>query len=251
MCIFYRVRVAIDIDKPLKKHMKLKKDNGSWAFIDFRYERLPTFCFRCGLIGHGDHFCPKIAQGYDPKAEKPYGAWMRLGTRRTMPTSGQRWVALESNADRLNWRSPAMESDKGEGVYDGGNMGAAAMQMVTSTNVLIPVVNANHANIPATVLTEQKRCCTEDGEDDDTEQLREEKCREIVTQSWERMMGLDVFTRIEHCGNDIWRWGRTYNKDFQRRIDNCLVVAIVFEFLRSVNFGCGIGDAKKPNADTR
>nr|GMD52683.1 uncharacterized protein LOC109174453 [Ipomoea batatas] len=144
MCIFYRVRVAIDVAKPLKKQMKLKKDNGSWAFIDFRYERLPTFCFRCGLIGHGDRFCPKIAQGYDPKAEKLYGAWLRAGTRRTMPTSGQRWVAPESNADRLNWRSPAMESDKGEGVDDGGNMGAAPMQMVTSPNVLLPVVNANH-----------------------------------------------------------------------------------------------------------
>nr|GMD54424.1 putative receptor-like protein kinase At3g47110 [Ipomoea batatas] len=144
MCIFYRVRVAIDVAKPLKKQMKLKKDNGSWAFIDFRYERLPTFCFRCGLIGHGDRFCPKIAQGYDPKAEKLYGAWLRAGTRRTMPTSGQRWVAPESNADRLNWRSPAMESDKGEGVDDGGNMGAAPMQMVTSPNVLLPVVKANH-----------------------------------------------------------------------------------------------------------
>ncbi|XP_031112051.1 uncharacterized protein LOC116016023 [Ipomoea triloba] len=127
MCIFYRVRVAIDVAKPLKKQMKLKKDNGSWAFIDFRYERLPTFCFRCGLIGHGDRFCPKIAQGYDPKAKKPYGAWMRAGTRRTMPTSGQRWIAPESNPDRLNWRSPAMESDKGEGVDYSGNMGAAPM----------------------------------------------------------------------------------------------------------------------------
>nr|GME05062.1 uncharacterized protein LOC109162272 [Ipomoea batatas]GME15660.1 uncharacterized protein LOC109162272 [Ipomoea batatas] len=27
--------------------------------------------------------------------------------------------------------------------------------------------------------------------------------------------------RIETCGSDIWRWGKTYNKEFQRQIDAC------------------------------
>ncbi|XP_031092172.1 uncharacterized protein LOC115996873 [Ipomoea triloba] len=88
MRVFYRVRVAIDITKPLKKQMKLKRENGTWAFIDFRYERLPTFCFLCGVIGHGDRFCSKILHGVDLKAEKPYGAWLRAGTRRNAPTTG-------------------------------------------------------------------------------------------------------------------------------------------------------------------
>nr|GMD80989.1 uncharacterized protein LOC109184755 [Ipomoea batatas] len=43
--------------------MKLKKDNGSWAIIDFRYERFPTFCFLCGILGHGDNFCPRWFKG--------------------------------------------------------------------------------------------------------------------------------------------------------------------------------------------
>ncbi|XP_031095116.1 uncharacterized protein LOC115999404 [Ipomoea triloba] len=36
MRMFYRIRVAIDVSKPLKKQMKLKKGNATWAFIDFR-----------------------------------------------------------------------------------------------------------------------------------------------------------------------------------------------------------------------
>ncbi|XP_019159927.1 PREDICTED: uncharacterized protein LOC109156530 [Ipomoea nil] len=56
---FYRVWVTVDISKPLKKQMKLKKNDGAWAFVNFRYERLPTFCFLCGIIGHGDKLCPK------------------------------------------------------------------------------------------------------------------------------------------------------------------------------------------------
>ncbi|XP_031092241.1 uncharacterized protein At4g02000-like [Ipomoea triloba] len=79
MRTYYRVRVAIDVTKPLKKQMKLKKDNGTWAVVDFRYERLPTFCFICGIIGHGDRVCPKIVQGIDVKAEKPFGIWLRAG----------------------------------------------------------------------------------------------------------------------------------------------------------------------------
>nr|GMD63385.1 uncharacterized protein LOC109174453 [Ipomoea batatas] len=108
--LFYRVRVAIDITKSLKKQMKLKRDNGTWAFIDFRYERLPTFCFLCGIIGHGDRLCPKFVNGYDRNLEKPFGAWMRAGFRRTAPTSGQRWVAPETDVERENWKSPAMEA---------------------------------------------------------------------------------------------------------------------------------------------
>nr|GLL46651.1 uncharacterized protein LOC109164765 [Ipomoea trifida] len=34
-------------------------------------------------------------------------------------------------------------------------------------------------------------------------------------------MGLDILGRIEICGADLWRWGKSYNKEFQRRIDVC------------------------------
>ncbi|XP_019179235.1 PREDICTED: uncharacterized protein LOC109174453 [Ipomoea nil] len=111
MRLFYRVRVAIDVAKPLKKQMKLKKDNGSWVYVDFRYERLPTFCFLCGVIGHGEKFCSKIVHGADLKAEKPYGVWMRAGSRKGVPNSRQQWIPSETTIERRNWRSPTMEAD--------------------------------------------------------------------------------------------------------------------------------------------
>lgn len=48
---FMRVRVILDITKPLRRKMKLKK-GGDWMWVDFKYERLPNFCFLCGVIGH-------------------------------------------------------------------------------------------------------------------------------------------------------------------------------------------------------
>nr|GMD75064.1 uncharacterized protein LOC109174453 [Ipomoea batatas] len=92
-----------------------EKDNGSWARIDFRYEKLPTFCFLCRILGHGDNFCPKVVQGIDLMAEKPYGAWLRTGSRNSPPTSGQRWVAPESTIERNKWIAPGMEGVEQQG----------------------------------------------------------------------------------------------------------------------------------------
>lgn len=61
--VFFRIRVEIEVSLPLKKRMRLRKDNGEWVKIEFKYERLPTFCFICGRLGHGDRFCPKAMRG--------------------------------------------------------------------------------------------------------------------------------------------------------------------------------------------
>ncbi|XP_019159676.1 PREDICTED: uncharacterized protein LOC109156278 [Ipomoea nil] len=50
--------------------------------------------------------------------------------------------------------------------------------------------------------------------------LREETCREIFSQSWDRTVGLDTLARVEACAPDISKWGRNYNRDFQRKIEH-------------------------------
>lgn len=51
------IRVKIDITKPLKRRMKLRKAGGEWIWITFKYENVPMFCFICGIIGHSEKFC--------------------------------------------------------------------------------------------------------------------------------------------------------------------------------------------------
>jgi len=46
-----RVRVQVDITKPLERGRMLKL-NGRQAWVAFRYEKLPHFCFHCGRILH-------------------------------------------------------------------------------------------------------------------------------------------------------------------------------------------------------
>lgn len=108
---FVRVRVAIDISKPLKRRLKLKKEGGEWLGIDFKYERLPTFCFLCGLIGHAEKFCPKLFDICSEDVERPYGAWLRAGGRRSLPSSGHRWLVPDSPIEREKWKAPSAEDN--------------------------------------------------------------------------------------------------------------------------------------------
>lgn len=42
---YLRIKVAIDVHKPLKSTMRLKKPGGNWMWINFKYERLPSYLF--------------------------------------------------------------------------------------------------------------------------------------------------------------------------------------------------------------
>ncbi|KAM7462222.1 hypothetical protein LguiA_030343 [Lonicera macranthoides] len=49
---YLRIRVRVDVSKALKSNMKFKKRNQEESWVNFKYERLPNFCFFCGIIGH-------------------------------------------------------------------------------------------------------------------------------------------------------------------------------------------------------
>lgn len=44
------------------------------------YEKLPNFCFLCGILGHEEVNCPKIYVDnfIEPDGELSYGNWMRV-----------------------------------------------------------------------------------------------------------------------------------------------------------------------------
>lgn len=51
---FMRIRVRLDVWMPLKRHKVVRKPDGDCFIVAFKYERLPTFCFICGVLGHSD-----------------------------------------------------------------------------------------------------------------------------------------------------------------------------------------------------
>lgn len=54
---FYRVKVELDLKKPIAPGCFLGKRGNNSPQIVFRYEKLPNICFRCGLFDHETSRC--------------------------------------------------------------------------------------------------------------------------------------------------------------------------------------------------
>ncbi|XP_042486854.1 uncharacterized protein LOC122067070 [Macadamia integrifolia] len=57
---YVRVRVRIDIRKPLRTSISVTRGHGSRSSITIKYERLPIFCYSCRLLGHEETRCTSV-----------------------------------------------------------------------------------------------------------------------------------------------------------------------------------------------
>ncbi|MBA0570259.1 hypothetical protein Golob_003938 [Gossypium lobatum] len=58
-----RLKVKIDVLKPLRRVVKLVDKDRVKIIGVIKYERLPDFCYVCGLIGHSFKNCKKKIEG--------------------------------------------------------------------------------------------------------------------------------------------------------------------------------------------
>ncbi|KAK4415646.1 hypothetical protein Salat_2672000 [Sesamum alatum] len=74
-----RIRININVTKPLKRALRLRLEQGDEVVVRFFYERLPNFCYLCGKLGHIGQYCDLRFQEHfvDPGSQTPYGAWLR------------------------------------------------------------------------------------------------------------------------------------------------------------------------------
>ena len=76
---FLRMKVVIDISKPLCRGRLISLSKGEQSWVSFKYERLPNICYWCGCLNHVDSDCDLWikSEGKLTKENQAYGAWIR------------------------------------------------------------------------------------------------------------------------------------------------------------------------------
>ncbi|KAL8477664.1 hypothetical protein ACS0TY_029820 [Phlomoides rotata] len=81
-----RLKTRVDFRKPLRKGTLLEVREAEKVWVEFKYERLPSFCYLCGLLGHMRRECDLAEGGEDldaiPEEKLPFGEWMRASPMR-------------------------------------------------------------------------------------------------------------------------------------------------------------------------
>ena len=106
---YMRVRVRVDITKPLCRGRKIGLGNGAEGWLSFQYERLLNFCYWCGIPTHGERDCEEWLSTLVHLRERPleYGTWLRANGERL---SRKVQVTVERSSRRTNggrWNSTA------------------------------------------------------------------------------------------------------------------------------------------------
>jgi hypothetical protein len=114
---FLRVRIVLDLTKPLSRGRRLKlRDRSIW--ITFKYEKIPRFCFNCGVIQHGSRGCVRpggVRIGGEGR-ESQFGRWLRAGQfdNRFAGGRGERSYGAWRNFNQMPSPSETDQSAKGE-----------------------------------------------------------------------------------------------------------------------------------------
>ncbi|XP_058756011.1 uncharacterized protein LOC131629230 [Vicia villosa] len=97
---FLHVKVKVDLKKPLKRGTMVKYKEKSLR-VHFKYERLPTFCYICGRIGHQMKDCEDLEdmteEGFEDldEQELSYGQWLRASP---LPKLGEEHRTKDSSS---------------------------------------------------------------------------------------------------------------------------------------------------------
>lgn len=78
---YRRIRVLVDISKPLKRFQLIRVKGNNTVKVTLKYERLPHFCFLCGLMSHTEKDCTVVSEE-DRETGQGWGMDIRASPRK-------------------------------------------------------------------------------------------------------------------------------------------------------------------------
>ncbi|KAF3952002.1 hypothetical protein CMV_022403 [Castanea mollissima] len=83
-----RVRVNINITQPLCRGRYVDLGDSEPHWISFQYERMPIFCYWCGVLNHNERDCKLWSDSGETlnKEDQQYGPWLRATMTNVQPS---------------------------------------------------------------------------------------------------------------------------------------------------------------------
>jgi hypothetical protein len=155
---YMRIRVLVDIRMPLKKSKKIKKAGGDSVLVHFKYERLGTFCYVCGLLGHSENKCPTlfeketttVMRGWGPDLRADMGRRHRSESKWLRQGGDPNWVApdpvlMNIKCGTINPGSNSSNNDKKINTQnEERGEGSKLVTIFSKPEILFPVITEAH-----------------------------------------------------------------------------------------------------------
>jgi hypothetical protein len=140
--VIIKIKVNINVHKPIPSGIHVGNPNDGNCWIDYRYEKLPLVCFKCGLLGHAEKLCrnPPLVLG----TLAPLGPWIRSTQygRRKMEAKDRKFYSNPSQAPNFGQYSPPVPTSLLEKL--------AAMKIQQNREENSQQSNQQQPNIPPT-----------------------------------------------------------------------------------------------------
>jgi hypothetical protein len=109
--VIIKIKVAIDTKRPILSGIHIGNPIDGTKWIDYRYEKLPRVCFKCGMLGHMDKLCRNPALNLETLA--PLGPWIRSNQygRRKLEDKDRKYYSNPSQAKNFGQYSPPVPND--------------------------------------------------------------------------------------------------------------------------------------------
>ena len=92
---FCRVKIMLNVYKPLRRTQRIRRKDGVLTTIEYKYERLPFFCFRCGVLGHNDKDCrADLPEACD--LEMGWGVWLKASPHKGRSKHKEEALAIKA-----------------------------------------------------------------------------------------------------------------------------------------------------------
>ena len=137
---FLRIRVEVEIAKPLMRGCIIQVEDDKPVWVDFRYEHLPIFCYKCGLLGHSSSDCITGCSSSRSSVfdRDQYGSWLRALPARHYQAARRQTGKGEGAGNCSNSNS---YGDEGSG---GGDVGETESRREDRVEVTSSAINALH-----------------------------------------------------------------------------------------------------------